>query len=43
MLMIRANLHVPKLLFRIFLINDDSSFPNKEIPPRDDFQEKRYE
>ena len=42
MLMRRANLHVPKLLFGIFLINEDSSFTNKEMPPCD-FQEKRYE
>jgi hypothetical protein len=42
MLMRRANLHVSKLLFGIFLINEDSPFIKKEMPPCD-FQEKRCE
>ncbi len=33
MLMRRANLHDSKLLFGIFLINEDSPFMNKEMPP----------
>lgn len=42
MVMRRANLHVPKLLFRFFFKknNEDSTLTNKEIPPHDDFKGK---